>query len=255
VTLVVNAQPTTTTLTGPAKATSGTDVTLTATLAPSTATGSVKFSDGSTDLGTATVSGGKAVLVIATLGLGDHSITAAYTPADAARFAASSSAAVTVSIVAPPVVGGVSSGGSSVPSGGTLSPGATVTITGSGFQPNETVTVLLDSHSTLATVTADNAGHVSATVTLPSTLSAGQHTLVLRGSLASAVFHFAVDAASVTGTPTPVPSGSSSAGSGSVSGGGTLPFTGAQALGGLALGLLLLVTGAGLLLGARRRSH
>ncbi len=254
-TLVVNAQPTTTTLTGPAKATSGSSVTLTATLAPGTATGTVGFTDGSTSLGTATVSGGKAVLVTTTLGLGDHSITAAYTPADPARFAASSSAAVAVSIVALPVIGGVSSGGGPVGSGGTLSPGATVTITGSGFQPNETVTVLLDSHSTLATVTADSAGEVSATVTLPSTLAAGQHTLILHGTLASATFRFAVEAASATGTPTPVPSSSSSAGSGSSSGGGTLPFTGTQALGGLTLGLLLLISGAGLLLGARRRSH
>jgi hypothetical protein len=75
----------------------GQTVTFTATVAAvapgsGTATGSVVFSDGTTVLGTATVNAqGKATLTTATLGLGAHSITAAYSGDN--NFIASTSAA------------------------------------------------------------------------------------------------------------------------------------------------------------------
>jgi hypothetical protein len=53
-------------------------VTFTATVTPSTATGTVTFKDGATTLGTGTVSSGKATFSIATLSVGSHSITASY---------------------------------------------------------------------------------------------------------------------------------------------------------------------------------
>ena len=264
-TLTVNAQPTSTMLSvSPAgKATVGSAVTLTATVAPGTAAGSVGFGDGSTSLGTVPVKSGKATLTTTTLALGDHSLTASFTPTDSAKYTSSTSAAVSLTLVAAPKVTEVTVGGKPVPAGTTLKPGDKVTLTGSGFQPDETVAVLLDSASdALATGKADSSGAVEVSVTLPSHLAAGAHLLRLRGSFASAAFRFAVAAA-----PTPAPSTSSplqpggssggglsggSAGGGSSSGGG-LAFTGAKVTTGLGAALLLVLGGAGLLLGSRRR--
>jgi hypothetical protein len=57
---------------------SGQSVTLTATVSPSSATGTVQFLDGSTVLGTVTISGGSAVLSLSSLSVGANSITAVY---------------------------------------------------------------------------------------------------------------------------------------------------------------------------------
>jgi hypothetical protein len=77
---------------------SGQSVSLTATISPTAATGSVQFFDGSTSLGTATVSGGSASKAVTTLSVGGHSITAVYS--GDANYAASTSAAVTQTVVA-----------------------------------------------------------------------------------------------------------------------------------------------------------
>jgi hypothetical protein len=53
-------------------------VTLTATMASSVATGTITFKDGSTTLGTSTLTGGTAIFSIATLAAGQHSLTAIY---------------------------------------------------------------------------------------------------------------------------------------------------------------------------------
>lgn len=53
-------------------------VTLTATVTPSTATGSVTFYDGATALGTVALASGSAALTVSTLAVGAHSITALY---------------------------------------------------------------------------------------------------------------------------------------------------------------------------------
>jgi hypothetical protein len=65
--------------------------TLTATLTPSAATGTVEFFDGSTSLGTSPVSAGSAQLVTAGLSVGSHSLTAVYS-GDPNHSGASSSA-------------------------------------------------------------------------------------------------------------------------------------------------------------------
>jgi|GEM_PF-2965824 len=70
----------------------GTAVTFTATVTPSSATGTVTFADGSNVLGTATVTAGKATFTTSTLSLGSHSITATYS--GDATFAGSASAAL-----------------------------------------------------------------------------------------------------------------------------------------------------------------
>jgi hypothetical protein len=54
------------------------NVTLTATVSPSTATGIVTFYHGTTSLGTGPLKGGVATLALATLSLGAHSLTAIY---------------------------------------------------------------------------------------------------------------------------------------------------------------------------------
>ncbi|MEO6489556.1 MAG: Ig-like domain repeat protein, partial [Ferruginibacter sp.] len=56
----------------------GSNITLTATITPSLATGTVEFFDGATSLGTSAVSGGIATLVISTLTAAVHSLTAVY---------------------------------------------------------------------------------------------------------------------------------------------------------------------------------
>jgi hypothetical protein len=78
---VVTQQPTSTALlVSPSPSVCQQPVTLTATLTPGTATGSVEFFDGATSLGTSLVSGGQAVLMPGALSVGAHTLHAVYTP-------------------------------------------------------------------------------------------------------------------------------------------------------------------------------
>ncbi|MFE9424494.1 Ig-like domain repeat protein [Kitasatospora sp. NPDC006697] len=98
------AAPTTTALgvTPSGSASKGTAIQLTATVSPAAA-GTVQFMDGTTALGSpVTVSGGTALYSATSLAEGDHSLSAAFTPADATAFAASVSATVPLAIT--PVV-------------------------------------------------------------------------------------------------------------------------------------------------------
>ena len=75
----VNADPTTTTLTyAPNPATFGQSVTLTASVVPSAATGTITFKDGATALCTAVLANGVATFSTSTLGIGAHNLTATY---------------------------------------------------------------------------------------------------------------------------------------------------------------------------------
>ncbi len=58
--------------------TSGQSVTLTATVSPSAATGTVTFLDGTATLGSSTLSGGKGTFITLSLAVGSHSIIASY---------------------------------------------------------------------------------------------------------------------------------------------------------------------------------
>ena len=72
-------QPVAITLTSSANPVSaGQPLSLTASISPATATGTVQFLDGATPLGTATISAGSAVLSLSTLSVNTHSITAVY---------------------------------------------------------------------------------------------------------------------------------------------------------------------------------
>ncbi|SDJ46986.1 Ig-like domain (group 3) [Frankineae bacterium MT45] len=75
--------------------------TLSATVTPSSAAGSVQFLDGSSVLGSAVVSAGSATLAYNLFGQGSHSLTAVFTPADAASFTGSTSPAVPYTADAP----------------------------------------------------------------------------------------------------------------------------------------------------------
>jgi RHS repeat-associated protein len=95
VTVTTQNPPTVTTLsasnTTPAV---GTSVTLTANVAPSAATGTVTFLDGSTTLGTGALSGGVATYTVSAITLGTHSYTASY--GGNSSYSSSTSSALTV---------------------------------------------------------------------------------------------------------------------------------------------------------------
>ncbi|MEW2397002.1 Ig-like domain repeat protein [Streptomyces sp. NPDC046862] len=105
-----SAPPTATTTTFAASPASpvvqGTSVKLTATVAPATAAGTVRFLDGAGQLGSpVAVSGGTATLTTSTLAVGTHTLKAAFTPSDAAAYGASVSAPLSYTVkIKPPAV-------------------------------------------------------------------------------------------------------------------------------------------------------
>ncbi|WP_052441258.1 Ig-like domain-containing protein [Streptacidiphilus anmyonensis] len=105
----------------------GTSVTLTATVDPSSAAGTITFTDGGTAIGSpVAVSNGTATLTTSTLPQGDHQLAAAFTPTDATKFAASTSASVTYTVSAPTGGGGGGTGGGT---GGTATGTENITTT------------------------------------------------------------------------------------------------------------------------------
>src|SRR3984957_4419864 len=80
-------------------AVSGQSITLTATVTPASATGTLSFKDGNTALGSATLASGKGVLAVSTLSVGTHSLSAAYS-GDAADSASDSNTLI-VTITSP----------------------------------------------------------------------------------------------------------------------------------------------------------
>jgi Big-like domain-containing protein len=116
----------------PAQSAFGQAVTLTANVSPTTATGSIQFLDGATQLGVVAVSGGSASMTLSTLAVGNHALTAAYS--GDASFAPSTSAVVSLSVAkATPGIGltaapNPSAFGQSVALTATLAPS---TVTGS----------------------------------------------------------------------------------------------------------------------------
>jgi hypothetical protein len=103
--------------------TSGSSVTFTATVSPTTAVGSVNFVEGTTTLGSGTVSGGVATFSTSTLAVGSHSVVATFVPTNAANFTVSSSSAVSVTVTTAGGGGTTSSQNitTSVPAVGALS--------------------------------------------------------------------------------------------------------------------------------------
>ncbi len=171
----------------------GDPVTLTATVAPSSATGTVVFSNGSTALGTGTVSGGTATLSTSALSVGTYTMTASYE--GDGNFAESTSSAVTVTVTPRTGPGGVAA--------------LTVTVTDASRQYGQgnpafsyTVSGTLVNGDTYATaVTGVPVYSTPATVTSP----VGTYPISITGGLSSANYSLAFVNGTLTvskGTPT-----------------------------------------------------
>ena len=216
----------------------GHSVTLTATVNPSNAMGSVTFFNGATSLGTGAVSAGVATLVTTKIAVGDAMLTATFNATHSADFVTSASDAVSLTVVAPPSISTVYDNGKLITSGAHVTPGATIQIHASGFQAGETVKVYLHSTPTLVdTVKASATGDVIVNVVIPAGTPLGTHTIELVGSLGSVSFPITVVAAN----------------SGGGNNGGGLANTGVDVRIGLVTGMLLLIGGLVLIGAARRR--
>ena len=265
-TYVVNKAPATSTSTtlvsDPAAIASvGTPVSLTATVAlgspangRTAAAGAVEFFDGTTSLGSAPVSAGESAITTSALTEGDHTLTATFTPTDPTDFVASTSADLALRIKPAAVLDQVMVDGQVAGDGVTLKAGDEVTLSASGFVPGESVDVVLRSTPlVLATVVADSSGNVTVTVTLPTSLAAGNHTLTLTGSTDAPAFAFTVAAPTPPNPGTNDP-GADNSGTDAGSGSGALADTGAHVVAPIGSGLLLVIVGVGLVVLNRRRA-
>ncbi|RMI06694.1 S8 family serine peptidase [Cellulomonas triticagri] len=171
---VPEATPTSTTLAVSGGAKVGKDVTLTATVDPAEATGTVSFREGDTEIATAPVTGGTATAT-ARLGGGSHTLTAVYTP-DSGAWAGSTSEPVTVDVKPAGSTTKVTLTQNSGRYGSEV--GATVTVTGQGTVPTGTVEIR-ERDTVLATgdLVAGDGTTAAATIALPRDLKAGSHTL------------------------------------------------------------------------------
>ena len=165
---VVNATPTTTSLTAtPNPATVGQSVTLTAAVTPTTATGSVAFLDGATTLSTVPLSNGGASFTTASLAAGSHSLAASY-GGDATRAASTSAPLVQT------VNGLITSSTALSVSPNPAVPGIAVTLLAAITPSDATGTVTFkDGSATLSTVPVSTGSATFLTTSLP----AGNHSL------------------------------------------------------------------------------
>jgi hypothetical protein len=201
---VTQAPPTstTTTISGSASGSvaGGTMETLTATVSPSAAAGSVQFFEGTTAVGSpVAVSGGTAVSPAFTPAAGAHTYTATFTPTDAVSYTTSSSstgvtvteaAPVSTSVtLSPSAAGPVTVGtvetltatetpavaGSVVFFDGATALGGAVAVNGSGVATTST-TPAVGSHSYTATFTPTNTGAHTASTSAASTVVVSKAT-------------------------------------------------------------------------------
>jgi len=167
------AVPTTTTLRVDGEPAPGSPLTLTATVEPPEATGTVAFRDGETELGSAPVEGGTASTEV-TLGSGSHTLAAVFTP-DSGRWEPSVSPAVAVEVGEATSTTSLRLSRLLGSYGDTTT--ATVTVVGDGVAPSGTVEIHRDG-AVVATgdLTVDGL-RGTAEVTLPRDLAAGAHRL------------------------------------------------------------------------------
>lgn len=138
----------------------------------------------------------------------------------------------------------------------TVAVGGTLGLEASGFDADERVLVELHSDPVeLAVVTADGEGAVSTTVELPSSVAAGEHTVVLTGQSSGRTAEAAVVVVAASSSPsstTTTTADDADADNGSASD-GDLASTGGSPLPSAALATLLVAAGIALLVLARRR--
>ena len=190
----------------------GANVTLNATVAPSTAAGSVQFQDVVTgtpvNVGApATVTAGSASVTVSNLTVGAHTLRAVFTPTNATAFSGSTSATLAYTITAPPATATTTTFAASPAA--TAVAGATVTLTGTVSPANAVGTVQFEDTvsgtpvnvGTPVTVTG---GTATATTT---SLTVGAHQLRARFIPANAAnFTASTSAATpytITAPPTP----------------------------------------------------
>jgi hypothetical protein len=148
--------------------TAGQSVTFTATLTPSTATGTVVFKDNGTTIATQTISGGIATYTTSTLAPGSHPITGVYS-GDANNGANTSS-------VLTQTVNHVSTTTSLATSLSPSTYGAAVTLTATVSPATATGTVtFIDGGTAIGTGTLNASGVATLSI---STLAAGSHSLI-----------------------------------------------------------------------------
>lgn len=159
----------------------GSDITLTATVSPVEATGTVRFLEGESEIASAPVTNGTAKATVR-LGGGEHSLVAQFVP-DSGAFAGSTSAPVTVSVAQSGSSTTLALSASSGRYGSEVS--ATVTVTGRSAAPTGTVE-LREGSTVLATgeLVAGSGNTATVSVPLPRDLKAGSHriTAVYTGS-------------------------------------------------------------------------
>ena len=167
--LTVNPISTTTALTSsPNPSTPGQVVTFTATVSPAASTGSVQFFDGASFLGTVPLNSGTALFLTASLSVGSHNITAAYS--GDSTHAASTSAVLTQTVNASLISTTTAVTSSANPS----TSGQSVTFTATGSPAAATGTVqFFDGASSLGTATLSG-GTASLST---SALSVGGHSI------------------------------------------------------------------------------
>jgi hypothetical protein len=146
-------------------------VTFTATVSPSTATGSVTFFDGPNSLGTVALSGGSASLSTSTLSVGSHAITATYS--GDANDSGSSSSTLTQTVTNSSVGTATSVSSSLNPSAFGQSVMFTATVSAPSGTPTGTVT-FFDGTTALGSSGLNPSGVASLST---STLSAGTHSI------------------------------------------------------------------------------
>jgi hypothetical protein len=147
----------------------GAPVTFTATVSPG-ATGTVTFRDGGSTIGSATLNGsGQAALTTSALAIGSHSMTAAYS--GDANFFASTSPALTQSVVQSASTTALTSSANPSPVGAAVT--FTATVTGSGGTPTGSVT-FRDGATTLGTSSLNGSGQATFTT---SSLAPGSHSI------------------------------------------------------------------------------
>ena len=220
----------------------GSSVTFTATVTPTTATGTVTFIDGGTTLGTGTISSGRATFSTSTLTGGAHSITASYGGDTNDNSSTSSVLTQTVNKVSTTVAlassANPSTYASSVTFTATVTPAtATGTVTfkdgsttlgtgtiSSGQATFNTSTLAVGSHSITATYGGDTNYNSNTSSTLTQTVNKANTTVTLASSANPSVFGSSI---TFTATVTPTTAtgtvtfmdGSTALGTGTISGG------------------------------------
>ncbi len=87
---------------------------------------------------------------------------------------------------------------------GSLSPGGSLQVTGQGFQPGEHVQIVLHSQPVqLGVLTANSAGDISGTFTIPAGMATGAHEIVMTGQTSGRVVTLALQLSLAPSTTTP----------------------------------------------------